>query len=169
MTPKQNQFCREYLIDLNSTQAAVRAGYSKRTATKIGSENLTKPDIQAKLLELITQRSERTDVDADRVLGRLVTIANFDPRRLFDEEGNMIQPHQLPEDVAKVVTGIEYGKFGVRIKIADRLKALELLGRHLGMFTDRIETKITEGRVTIYLPDNGRQPTKDGDGIANGN
>lgn len=67
-TPRMEQFCREYIIDLNATQAAIRAGYSKSTARAIGCENLTKPDIQERLAQLSEERNQRNKIDADYVL-----------------------------------------------------------------------------------------------------
>lgn len=80
LTPKQEKFCQEYLIDLNATQAAVRAGYSAKTAEKIAHENQRKPEIQARIEELRQSQQERTQVDADRVVEKLWKIATFDIR-----------------------------------------------------------------------------------------
>lgn len=73
LTAKQEQFCKEYLIDLNATQAAIRAGYSKNCADVIGCENLAKPSIQERLAELTAERNERVQVDADWVLQEAVS------------------------------------------------------------------------------------------------
>lgn len=78
LTDKQEMFCREYLIDLNATQAAIRTGYSENTARKIGSENLTKPDVQNRIPELKLQRNEQVNIDAAYVLRRLVEIDQMD-------------------------------------------------------------------------------------------
>lgn len=83
LTAKQQRFVQEYLIDLNATQAAIRAGYSERTARKIGQENLTKPDIQAAIQEAQNQRAERTEISADMVLQRWWDIATADPNELI--------------------------------------------------------------------------------------
>ena len=74
LTAKQSMFCKEYLIDLNATQAAIRAGYSEKTATKIGSENLTKPDIATQIQQLAEERSKRVTIDADWVLVQAVDM-----------------------------------------------------------------------------------------------
>ena len=118
LTAKQEIFCREYIIDLNATQAAIRAGYSSKTANRIASENLSKPDIQRKIQELQQERAERTEITQDRVLKELAGIG-FAP--------------------------ITKGK----IKAADKTKALELLGRHLGMFTDKLQI---EGDIKTINP-----------------
>lgn len=78
LTDKQEMFCREYLIDLNATQAAFRAGYSERTARALGCENLTKPDIQNRIAELKAQRNEQVNIYAAYVLRRLVEIDQMD-------------------------------------------------------------------------------------------
>lgn len=101
LSDKQELFAREYLKDLNATQAAIRAGYSEKTARKIGSENLTKPDIQAKIAELNKERMERLSIDADYVLRQAVKLhercmQEVEPltdrkgEALFDEKGRMI-------------------------------------------------------------------------------
>ena len=118
LTAKQERFCTEYIIDLNATQAAIRAGYSSKTANRIASENLSKPDIQRKIQELQQERAERTEITQDKVLKELAGIG-FAP--------------------------ITKGK----IKAADKTKALELLGRHLGMFTDKLQI---EGDIKTINP-----------------
>ena len=107
MTAKQERFVQEYLIDLNATQAALRAGYSGKTARSIGAENLSKPDIEKAIADALEARRLRTEITQDRVLEELAAIA-FAP---------------LPE-VREV-------------KMSDRLVALDKLAKHLGMFTER--------------------------------
>lgn len=118
LTVKQERFCTEYIIDLNATQAAIRAGYSVKTANRIASENLSKPDIQRKIQELQQERAERTEITQDKVLKELAGIG-FAP--------------------------ITKGK----IRAADKTKVLELLGRHLGMFTDKLQI---EGDIKTINP-----------------
>lgn len=84
MTPKQVAFVREYLVDMNATQAAIRAGYSARTAEKIGSENLRKPEVSAAIAEAQRERSERTAITADRVLAEAWAVLTADPRELVE-------------------------------------------------------------------------------------
>lgn len=112
LTEKQKRFCEEYLIDFNATQAALRAGYSPKTAYSIGDENLRKPEIQSEIQTLIQKRSERTGISADTVITELAKIAFSDTE----------------------ITGRE------------KMKALELLGKHLGLFDNckADESKILE-------------------------
>jgi phage terminase small subunit len=83
LTPKQEMFVKEYLVDLNATQAAIRAGYNKKTAKEIGAENLTKPNIKAEIDKAILKRSERTEIKADDVLRHWHDIATADPNELI--------------------------------------------------------------------------------------
>lgn len=143
MTKKQKQFIEEYLIDLNATQAAIRAGYSPDTAKAIGSENLTKPDIRACIDRAMAERSKRTGVNADRVVMELAKIAFINATDVIDPKTATVKSDALPEDTAAIqsVKVKTFGEDGLEreIKMADKLKALELLGKHLGMFKDRVE------------------------------
>ena len=143
MTKKQKLFCEEYLIDLNATQAAIRAGYSPETAGSIGNENLTKPEIRAHIDRAMAERSRRTGVNADRVVQELAKIAFVNASDVIDPETATIRVGALPEDTAAIqsVKVKTFGEDGLEreIKMADKLKALELLGKHMGMFKEKIE------------------------------
>lgn len=167
LTKKQQRFVDEYLIDLNATQAAIRAGYSEDSAKEIGCENLTKPNIQQAVAEQMAERSKRTEITQDKVLRELAAIAFAKATDyasiiekqavyttdegvripLHDENGNavMIQDVQLVltdtlNDAQKTaLAGIKHGKYGIEVTMCSKEKALELLGKHLGMFKDKIE------------------------------
>lgn len=145
MTEKQKRFVDEYLIDLNATQAAIRAGYSPNTAAEIGCENLIKPNIQNAIAKAMAERSRRTGVTADRVINELAKIAFVNAADIIDDESATIKPTALAEDTAAIqsVKVKYFGDDGVEreIKLADKLKALDLLGRHLGIFKENIELK----------------------------
>ena len=143
MTQKQKRFIEEYLIDLNATQAAIRAGYSPDTAKSIGSENLTKPDIQMRIARAMAERSRRIGVNADRVFMELAKIAFVNAKDVIDPDTATVRADALPEDTA-AIQSVKVKTFGEdslerEIKMADKLKALELLGRHLGMFKEKVE------------------------------
>lgn len=131
------------MIDLNATQAAIRAGYSPDTAKSIGSENLTKPDIQACIAKAMAERSKRTGVNADRVVTELAKIAFVNASDVIDADTATLKPDAAPEDTAAIqsVKVKTFGEDGLEreIKMADKLKALELLGKHLGMFEDKLK------------------------------
>lgn len=146
LTKKQKLFVDEYLIDLNATQAAIRAGYSPATAKDIGCENLAKPNIRAYIDQAMAERSKRTGVNADRVVMELAKIAFINAVDVINAEDATLKDDAAPEDTAaiqsvKVKTFPTKDGEGVEreIKMADKIKALELLGKHLGMFKDRVE------------------------------
>lgn len=143
LTAKQQRFVEEYLIDLNATQAAIRAGYSKKTAKEVGCQNLTKLNIQEEIQKKIKNREKRTEITQDRVLKELAAIAfaKVSDFVIIDDWGHveLTQTEALSEDNKKALAGIKETKFGINVETYDKTKALELLGRHLGMFKDKIE------------------------------
>mgnify|MGYP002508964651 CR=1 FL=1 len=114
LTPKQAAFVHEYLVDLNATQAAIRAGYSEKTARSVAAENLAKPNIQQAIQEARDAREKRSMITVEWVLAQIASIAQ-------DEEAQQ----------------------------RDRLKALELLGKHLGMWERREDTESQGVKVCI--------------------
>ena len=167
MTKKQKLFIEEYLIDLNATQAAIRAGYSPESAKEIGCENLTKPNIRACIDKAMAERSKRTGVNADRVVIELAKIAFVNANEVIDPETATIREDALPEDTAAIqsVKVKTFGEDGLEreIKMADKLKALELLGKHLGMFTDRVKVSGSLESEQTKLDDLIRQMRGDGE------
>ncbi len=143
MTKKQRRFIEEYLIDLNATQAAIRAGYSPDTAGSIGNENMQKPEIRAHIDRAMAERSKRTGVSADRVVMELARIAFVNAVDVIDPKTATIKSEASSDDTAAIqsVKVKTFGDDGLEreIKMADKIKALELLGRHMGMFKDKLE------------------------------
>lgn len=146
MTKKQKRFVEEYLIDLNATQAAIRAGYSPETAYSIGSENLKKPEIRARIEEAMAERSKRTGVNQDRIIMELAKIGFLNPKDLVNFDEATVKEEAAEEDLAAIAS-VRVKRFPTKdgegiereIKMYDKSKALELLGRHLGMFKDKVE------------------------------
>ena len=146
MTKKQKRFIEEYLVDLNATQAAIRAGYSPDTAGSIGSENLKKHEIRARIEKAIAERSKRTGINQDRIVMELAKIALLNPKGLVNFDEATIKEDAADEDVAAVAS-VRVKRFPTKdgegvereVKMYDKTKALELLGRHLGMFKDKVE------------------------------
>lgn len=167
MTKKQKRFVEEYLIDLNATQAAIRAGYSPDTAYSIGNENMKKPEIKAKIDKAMAERSRRTGVNADRVVMELAKIAFVNAGDVIDAETATVKPDAARDDTAAIqsVKVKTFGEDGLEreIKMADKLKALELLGKHLGMFKDKVELSGTLETEKNKLDDLIRQ-MRGGDG-----
>lgn len=147
LTPKQQRFVDEYLVDLNATQAAIRAGYSAKTAYSIGSENLTKPEIAAAIAQKQAVRSEATELNEQWVIDRL----RENVERSMVAVPVMAFDHERKEMV-------ETGEYTYQGNVAN--KALELIGKHRGMFVERSETKHS-GKVefTVRIAREGRRVT----------
>jgi phage terminase small subunit len=147
LTPKMEAFCLEYIVDFNATQAAIRAGYSERSAKAIANEMMCDPMISERIQQMIAERAQRTEVTADRVLREVARIGLSDVRRLFTKTGTMKPIHELDDDTAAAVASIEVmeefsgrGEDRVlvghvkKIKLWDKNSAAEKLMKHLGMF-----------------------------------
>lgn len=146
LTPKQRRFVEEYLVDLNATQAAIRAGYSERTAGAIGAENLAKPEIRQALAHAQSRVAEKVAITVERVLLELSRLAFLDVRRLFDDLGNLKPINKLDDATAAAIVSFDVevrpGRDSVRvfkIKLCDKKGALDSIAKHLGMFVDRHE------------------------------
>lgn len=143
LNPKQRRFCEEYLIDLNGSAAAIRAGYSTKTARQIASEYLTKPNILKYIQELKDKRSERTEITADMVIKELAKVG-FSNIQDYIEDGNSIQDISKVEQpkaaaVAAIETSESTSKDGTvtvntKFKLYNKVDALEKIGKHLGIF-----------------------------------
>ena len=150
LTDKQRRFVDEYLIDLNATHAAIRAGYSAKTADRIGPELLGKTCVSEAISKKMAARSRRTGVNQDRVVLELAKIAFVNISDLVDTDTATILPTARKEDLA-CIESVKYkqmptksGDMGVEreVKIASKLKALELLGKHLGMWSDKFNVTV---------------------------
>ena len=150
LTEKQQRFVDEYLIDLNATQAAIRAGYSVKTANEQGSQNLAKLSIQQAIAEQMAERSKRTGINQDRVVLELAKIALVKMTDIVDSQGR-IKSDASPDDLA-CIESVKYkesesdtgSSVEREVKIASKLKALELLGKHLGMWNNKLDVNITQ-------------------------
>jgi len=159
LTPKQARFVEEYLVDLNATQAASRAGYSPRTANEQGARLLAKASVSAAIQAAQAKRSERTEITADRVLTELAKLgfANMADYLKVGPSGDPILDFSaLTRDQAAALVEVTVEDFvdgrgedarevkRVKFKLADKRAALVDLGRHLGMFINRNEHKIVD-------------------------
>lgn len=169
LNDRQMRFAQEYLIDLNATQAAIRSGYSPKTAKSQGQRLLTYADIQKEIQKAQAKRSQRTQVTQDMVLQELAKIAFANGTQYSqvvteqkkDEDGNTVPvqvvKHTDTKDLSDAsraaVAHIKQGKSGTIEVIAhDKLKALELLGRHLGMFNDHMASDEENETGVVMLP-----------------
>ncbi|MCY8902948.1 terminase small subunit [Bacillus spizizenii] len=188
LTPKQKRFVDEYLIDLNATQAYIRAGYKANSEAVAGVEGhklLKNPKIEKAISEAMEKRSKRTNITADRVLNQLAKYAFADIRDLMtwnEETGRitLLPPDQIDgsiiTELTQTVTEVPYGeemmdKVTTKVKRGDPLKALELIGKHLGMFDPKnahinelskaqiekmkADTELTKERIKLLKGDKG--------------
>lgn len=159
LTPQQEQFCREYVVDFNASAAAERANYSGKNKGSIGWQLLQKTPVQARVKELAAERAKKTDTTVERILEELARIALADIAELFDEKGDLKPIDQIPEDLRRAIASIEiealfdgYGKDRVQIghtkkvKFWSKEKTLELLGKYRKMFTEKVEVS---GKVSL--------------------
>lgn len=170
LTDKQELFCQNYVVHLNATKAARDAGYSKKTAGSQGHDLLKRPEIQSRIQHLQAKRLQRTEIDQDKVLRQLARLAFSDIKDNFTREGGIVRVEDLSHDASAALTGLKVTKRRtaevdsegnpiyedvIEFKMADKIKSLELLGKHLQLFPNAhqitgkdggpIETKETGG------------------------
>jgi len=165
LTAKQKAFVEEYIITLNATQSAIKAGYSRKTANVVGNQNLLKPSINAAIQRALTRRSERTKVDADYVLTRLTEIDAMDVLDILSDDLQSFKTiDQWPKVWRTTISSFDFAAIadakgeGVavvlsKLKIPDKIRNLELLGKHTDVqswrektiieHTGKVETKAT--------------------------
>lgn len=164
LTDRQQQFCQEYIIDLNATKAAIRAHYSPDTARQIGCELLTKVNIQDYISELKQVRAKRCKISQDNVLKELGKIGFIDIRDLYREDGRLKLPHELSDQAAASLASLEIEeifefnpvskdkeKVGEvkKVRLHNKISALELLGKHVGIF----EKDNAQKKQDLYNPE----------------
>lgn len=135
LTPRQERFVAEYLVDLNATQAAIRAGYSARTANREGTRLLSHAVIQEMIQKAQADRQERTEVTQDRVVLELARMAFYDAGEIASHPlaGPQDIP-RLPENVRRAIVGWSWDKAGnFVVRLSPKTPSLDLLARHLGM------------------------------------
>lgn len=142
LTPKQQRFVDEYLIDLNATQACIRAGYSEKTANEQGAQNLAKLSIQQAIQQAMNEREQRTQIDQDYVINTIIeTIERCKQAKpVLDKKG---EPVYVETPDGEIVPAY-------RFEAGNVLKGLELLGKHLGMFNDKLKIE-QSGESTLNI------------------
>jgi phage terminase small subunit len=150
LTPKRRRFVEEYLIDLVGTQAAIRAGFSVKNADKIASQLLGDTRVSTCIKMAMAERSKRTGITADRVLEELAKIAFVNPDDFIDLNEGTVMSGSHRNDTAAIASvkvktiPTENGDIVEReVKLLDKVKALEMAGKHVGMFTDKLEVNLT--------------------------
>ncbi|MFB1482259.1 terminase small subunit [Corallococcus sp. RDP092CA] len=154
LTAKQERFVQEYLLDLNATRAARAAGYSERTAESQGSRMLRNVKVLEAVAAAQTARAERVEVKADDVLRELLLIARTDIGDAFSPTGALLPLKEMPAHLRRAISSIEVEQLTVegeaigtvaKVKLWDKPKSLELLGKHLRLFVDKVEAVVQHG------------------------
>jgi len=170
LTPKQAIFAAEYLIDSNATRAAIAAGFAQAGAHVRGARLLKNAKVAAAIADAKARVAQKYEVSIERTVSTLAKVAYHDLAEMVDEDGVVLPVQRMGEAIRTVIAGLEVettdGPGRVRtvtqkVKIADRIRALELLGKYQKIFTDRIEH---DGRVTLEQLVCGNGPKADDDG-----
>lgn len=150
LNDKQEKFVEEYLVDLNATQAAIRAGYSARTAEVTGCRLLRNDKVAKAVSERRAALSQAVEVTQERIVAEYARMAFYDPASIAGQPMNGPEDiPNLPEEVRRAIVGWGWDKSGnFTLKLADKNAALTNLGRHLGMFTDKVEHS---GEMTLNV------------------
>ncbi|KYM44619.1 terminase small subunit [Fusobacterium necrophorum] len=152
---KQDLFVKEYLKDLNATQAYIRAGYKakdEKSAAVLANRLLRKVKIQEKIQAAMKEREKRTEITQDRVLREIANLAFTDRTGIVNLKKNrvIIQDfEELTPEQRACVAGVKETKYGIEVSFYNKEKALEMLGRHLGMFNDKVKI---DGEMTVNNP-----------------
>lgn len=148
LTDKQKRFVAEYLVDLNATQAAIRAGYSWKSAARIAVDLLNKTQVSEAIQKAMRDREARTEITQDKVLEELARVAfanGADFARVIVKNGcqtvELVNTDDVPPEKRSAIAGIKKGKYGIEVSSYDKVKALELLGKHLGLFDGKGQAK----------------------------
>lgn len=149
LTDKQKKFVEEYLIDLNATQSAIRAGYSPKTANEQGARLLANVSIQEAISKAMAERSRRTGINQDRIVQELARIAFVKITDVVDPDGE-INTNASDDDLACIESykvedsdSVNGSSSKREVKLASKIKALELLGKHVGMWNDKIQVNVS--------------------------
>jgi phage terminase small subunit len=160
---REEIFAREYVIDLNGKRAVIAAGYSESGAEVQASRMLRKPKVKALIAKLTEKKLEKLNVSAERILQELARIAFLDPANLFDEAGQLKPIGEVDEDTRRAIAGLDHQQLfehfakgqakhvGTthKVKLADKTRALELLGKYQKLFADTLELKAGEDLVNL--------------------
>lgn len=157
LTRRQSRFIDEYLLDRNGKKAAIRAGYKPAGAECQASRMLRNVKVETAVKKAIAEQQKRTQVTTDKVLAALWEVANSDFLDIYQKDGTLKSIHEMPEETRRAIASIEIKECGtnedggskpsktMKVRFWDKLRALEMLGRHLKMFSDKIEISHTGG------------------------
>ena len=177
LTPKQYRFCQEYIIDLNQTQAYIRAGYAEEGAAQNSSRLMANDKIKSKVAQLQADRAKRLELDADKVLAQISRLAFSDIRGIFEGADGLRKASELDDDTAAAITSIKVSKQSmgpdpegqpqyqdvIEYKLADKKGPLEMLAKHLELMVEKSKVEATHtGSVAVICPDKAPMPDDNG-------
>jgi phage terminase small subunit len=161
LTPKQDAFCQELMVDMNATQAAIRAGFSPRNASRIGAELLGKTHVASFIAAAKAERAAKVEISAERVIREIARAAFLDIGKVFNEDGSMKLLSEIDEDTRRAIAGIEVteirDKDGVvigytkKLKFCDKLTALSQLCRHIGLSDKKVTVKANGDSLNLLI------------------
>ena len=156
LSERHKRFAEEYLIDLNATQAAIRAGYSAASASTLGERALKNVDVRAHIDRALAERSKRTGINQDRVLAELAKVALYNAADVIGLNNAVVLSGADRDDTAAIssvkVKVSANGDVEREVRLADKLKALELLGKHIGMFPNDNKLQLV-GALPVQIID----------------
>jgi phage terminase small subunit len=154
LSPQQLKFVKAYIESHNATEAAIKAGYSKKTAHVQGSRLLKHVEVQQAIQQPIKKATEKLNLTAERVLQEIARLAFFDIRKLVDNTGKPLPLSELDDDTAAAIVGLDVANVGnsemgvgevLKFKLADKKGALEMAAKHLRLLTDKVEVTGKDG------------------------
>lgn len=178
LTPRQEIFCQNFIIDFNATKAAIRSGYAESNAGNTASLLRTKSKIQKRIGQLMEEKRVANMATVNFVLARLIQAADIDMKDAYDEHGRLKEIKDMPEALRKSIVATESfveleGNFrGAqpvgevrKVKFMSKERVYEMLGRHLKIFTDKVEHSNPDGTMkpmaVMYLPENYRDKAEE--------
>lgn len=163
LNPKQERFCVEYSADHNGTQAAIRAGYSEKTAYSLAERLLRKVEIKKRVVAIDAKHTESVDLKADAVLRALMEIAFADIAEAFNDDGTLKRLKEMPQSIRRCIAGVDVEElfagsgqertmvgYVKKFRMWDKVKALEKLGQHLDLFVERVRHGNEDGTPLAF-------------------
>ena len=152
LNPKHRRFAEEYVVDFHGTKAAIRAGYSKKSARIQASKLLTNPNIASAVQFLNQKVSAKLELTSERVLQEIARICYADERKLYGPKGNRLKPHQLDDDTAAAIAGYEVKDGVLKVRFSSKTEALNMAGRYLKLFKEDAPTQPQAGMFVLLAP-----------------
>jgi len=152
LNPKHRRFAEEYVVDFHGTKAAIRAGYSKKSARIQASQLLANPNIMAAVQFLMQKVSAKLELTSERVLQEIARSCFSDVRKLYSRRGRRLKPHELDDDTAAALAGYELKDGVLKVRFCSKTEALNMAGRYLKLFKEDAPTQPQAGMFVLLAP-----------------